>query len=124
VQKTHNSGFTLISATETALSVPATAVTAQQGQRLTQAWEMQVSAGQSVTLTKYGSYFSSRDYDAKELMWRSKDTLSTAKAAGFEELRLAQEQYLADFWQQADVQIAGDDALQQGMHFNQFHLLQ
>nr|WP_308494620.1 glycosyl hydrolase family 65 protein [Duganella rivi] len=57
-------------------------------------------------------------------MWRSKDTLSSAAAAGFEDLRLAQEQYLADFWQQADVQIAGDDALQQGMHFNQFHLLQ
>nr|WP_308936756.1 glycosyl hydrolase family 65 protein [Duganella sp. SG902] len=57
-------------------------------------------------------------------MWRSKDTLASAAAAGFDGLRLAQEQYLADFWQQADVQIAGDDALQQGMHFNQFHLLQ
>ncbi|MHA4868928.1 glycoside hydrolase family 65 protein [Duganella sp. PWIR1] len=124
VQKTHNSGFTLVSATESVLSADLPAAFAQDGQRLTQTWELAASTGQSVTLTKYGSYYSSRDYDAKELMWRSKDTLSNAAAAGFDDLRLAQEQYLADFWQQADVQIAGDDALQQGMHFNQFHLLQ
>jgi alpha,alpha-trehalose phosphorylase len=124
VQKTHNSGFTLISATESVLSAGLSPVVAQDGQRLTQTWEVAVSAGQSLTLNKYGSYYSSRDYDAKELMWRSKDTLYNAAAAGFEDLRLVQEQYLADFWQQADVQIAGDDALQQGMHFNQFHLLQ
>ncbi|WP_371868274.1 glycoside hydrolase family 65 protein [Duganella margarita] len=124
VQKTHNSGFTLISATESVLSAGLPAVTAQEGQRLTQSWTLAARAGQPITLTKYGSYYSSRDHDAKELMWRSKDTLSSAAAAGFDALRLAQEQYLADFWQQADVQIAGDDALQQGMHFNQFHLLQ
>jgi len=124
VQKTHNSGFTLISATETSLSADLPAVTAQDGQRLTQTWELQASAGQTVRLNKFGSYYSSRDYDAKELMWRSKDTLASAKAAGFDALRLEQEQYLANFWQQADVQIAGDDALQQGIHFNQFHLLQ
>jgi len=124
VQKTHNSGFTLVSATETTLSVDLPAVTAQEGQRLTQTWELQASAGQTMRLNKFGSYYSSRDYEAKELMWRSKDTLAQAKAAGFDDLRMAQEQYLADFWQQADVQIAGDDALQQGIHFNQFHLLQ
>ena len=124
VQKTHNSGFTLVSATQSVLSADLPAASAQDGQRLTQSWELAVSAGQAITLTKYGSYYSSRDYDAKELMWRSKDTLANAAAAGFDDLRLAQEQYLADFWQQADVQIAGDDALQQGMHFNQFHLLQ
>ncbi|MTV38914.1 glycoside hydrolase family 65 protein [Duganella radicis] len=124
VQKTHNSGFTLISATESVLSADLPAVSAQDGQRLTQSWSLALAAGQTVTLTKYGSYYSSRDYDAKDLMWRSQDTLSNAAAAGFDVLRLSQEQYLADFWQQADVQIAGDDALQQGMHFNQFHLLQ
>lgn len=124
VQKTHNSGFTLVSATESVLGNGLPPVIAQDDQRLTQTWELAVSAGETLSLNKYGSYYSSRDYDAQELMWRSRDTLSNAAAAGFEDLRLAQEQYLADFWQQADVQIAGDDALQQGMHFNQFHLLQ
>jgi trehalose/maltose hydrolase-like predicted phosphorylase len=78
VQKTHNSGFTLVSATESVLNAGLPAVSAQDGQRLTQSWELALSAGQTVTLTKYGSYYSSRDYDAKELMWRSKDTLANA----------------------------------------------
>jgi alpha,alpha-trehalose phosphorylase len=125
VQRTHNSGFMLVSATDTELEGAAATITiAQAGQRLTQSYNFHAQAGQAVTLTKYGSYFSSRDYAESELMWRSKDTLERARAAGFDALRLAQEQYLADFWQQADVQIAGDDALQQGIHFNQFHLLQ
>jgi alpha,alpha-trehalose phosphorylase len=125
VQRTHNSGFMLVSATDAELTGAAATITiAQAEQRLTQTYELDAQAGQAVTLTKYGSYFSSRDYAEQELMWRSKDTLASARAAGFDDLRLAQEQYLADFWQQADVQIAGDDALQQGIHFNQFHLLQ
>ena len=125
LQRTHNSGFLLLSATDTELDgAAATLAIARTEQRLTQTFEMQAKSGQAVTLTKYGSYVSSRDYPESELMWRTKDTLGRAREAGFEALRMAQEQYLADFWQQADVQIAGDDALQQGIHFNQFHLLQ
>ncbi len=125
VQRTHNSGFMLVSATETELAGAEASLTiAQVEQRLTQSYALQAQPGQAITLTKFGSYFSSRDYAESELMWRSKDTLARARAAGFEALRLEQQQYLADFWQQADVQIAGDDALQQGIHFNQFHLLQ
>jgi alpha,alpha-trehalose phosphorylase len=44
--------------------------------------------------------------------------------AGFDALAAEQAAYLADFWAQADVGIDGDDALQQGVRFNQFHLLQ
>ena len=124
-QRTHNSGFMLLSATDTELEgAAATIAIARAEQRLTQTYEMQARSGQAVTLTKYGCYFSSRDYAEAELMWRAKDALAHAREAGFDGLRLAQERYLADFWQQADVQIAGDDALQQGIHFNQFHLLQ
>ncbi|MFA9216661.1 MAG: glycoside hydrolase family 65 protein [Sphingomonadaceae bacterium] len=125
VQRTHNSGFLLVSATDTELAGAAATLTiARAEQRLTQTYEWQAEPGKAVVLSKYGSYFSSRDYPEAELMARSKDTLASARAGGFEDLRLAQQQYLADFWQQADVQIAGDDALQQGIHFNQFHLLQ
>ena len=126
VQKTHNSGFTLVSATNTVLTTTRAQppVQEQQGLRLTQAWTLSLKAGESARLDKFGSYYSSRDYAVEELLPRSRATLEQARAAGFAALCEAQEQYLADFWQQADVQIAGDDALQQGMHFNQFHLLQ
>jgi len=51
-------------------------------------------------------------------------TIPKAINTGFDALCTEQAAYLADFWEQADVEIAGDDALQQGMRFNQFHLLQ
>jgi alpha,alpha-trehalose phosphorylase len=126
LQRTGNSGFSLASATATELehSGPHALRLLKNGQRLEQSYEVQADEGQAVRLTKFGCYYSSRDYAAKELMWRSRDALAHAQAAGFDALLLEQEQYLANFWQQADVEIAGDDALQQGIHFNQFHLLQ
>jgi len=126
LQRTGNSGFSLLSATATELTHegPHNLRLLKNGQRLEQSYEMQVDEGKSVRLCKFGTYFSSRDYPAKELLSRSKEALAQAKAGGFEALVDEQRAHLSDFWQQADVEIAGDDALQQGIHFNQFHLLQ
>ncbi|HXT36055.1 MAG TPA: glycosyl hydrolase family 65 protein, partial [Chloroflexota bacterium] len=93
-------------------------------QRLEQRFDIDLKQGQRARLTKYGSYFSSRDFPAGELLARTKATLETAGAAGFASLCSGQQEFLDQFWRRADVEIAGDDALQQGMHFNQFHLLQ
>lgn len=125
-QHTHNSGFTLVSAIDSMLFAAGfvAAVPFQDGQRAGQVFELDVTAGQHLRLTKYGAYYSSRDYPADQLAGLAREALAQAKAAGFEALCIAQQQYLADFWEQADVEIAGDDALQQGMRFNQFHLLQ
>jgi trehalose/maltose hydrolase-like predicted phosphorylase len=80
--------------------------------------------GTALRLTKYGSYHSSRDYPEGELLARARETLAAAQAAGFEALCASQAAFLADFWASADVEISGDDALQQGIRFNQYHLLQ
>jgi len=128
VHRTPNSGFTLVSATAISLALDAecarTRSTARKDQRLEQRLELDIKQGQRVRLTKYGSYFSSRDYPAAELLARAKATLETADEAGFASLCSGQQEFLDEFWRRADVEIAGDDALQQGMHFNQFHLLQ
>ena len=126
VQRTHNSGFTLVSAIDSLLFAGG-AVHPQpflDGQVAGQSFELAVSAGQPVRLTKYGAYYSSRDYPEEQLADLAKTALAEARAAGFEAMCTSQQQYLADFWEQADVEIDGDDALQQGMRFNQFHLLQ
>ena len=83
-----------------------------------------IEQGQSLTLCKFGSYFSSRDYPAAELIERSAACLQQACKNGFDYFGMKQKAYLQAFWQQADVEIEGDPALQQGIHFNQFHLLQ
>jgi alpha,alpha-trehalose phosphorylase len=123
VQRTHNSGFMLVSAIETQVE-GFDANAWQEGQRVGQTFVCAAAEGQVLRLTKYGSYHSSRDYPEGELLARARDTLAGAKAAGFEALCASQAAFLADFWASADVEIAGDDALQQGIRFNEYHLLQ
>ena len=126
-QHTHNSGFTLVSAIDNVIEG------LTEGDNCTTFCEGQVAGinarfdameGQAIRLTKYGVYYSSRDYPADRLAPLAKAALAAARAEGFDALCAKQAAYLADFWAQADVEIAGDDALQQGMRFNQFHLLQ
>lgn len=123
VQHTHNSGFMLISAMDTRVD-GALADKTHTGQQASERFTVEAQQGQPVNLVKYGSYYSSRDYPAHELLERTRTTLQEASTAGFDALCAQQADYLADFWRHADVEIAGDDALQQGIRFNQFHLLQ
>ena len=126
-QRTVNSGFRLVSAVQTDVRGVFELAQRRSGpddQRLEQAYTVAAMQGEAVRLTKYGSYHTSRDYPEAELLPRAKATLAIAAAKGFRALAQEQEQYLADFWRHADVEISGDDALQQGMRFNQFHLLQ
>jgi alpha,alpha-trehalose phosphorylase len=126
VHRTRHSGFTLVSAISSELNHEGSVVcrTANREQRLEQIYDLHATEGQEITLTKFGSYFTSRDYPEAELMTRTKEALSQAAEAGFAQLCSTQARFLDDFWQHADVEIDGDDALQQGIHFNQFHLLQ
>ncbi|QGZ40616.1 alpha,alpha-trehalose phosphorylase [Pseudoduganella flava] len=122
VQRTRNSGFMLVSATLTeATGEPE----CRRGNlRLEQVYTLQAVQDQPLRVTKYAAYHTSRDYPENELMARSRAVLEAARADGFAALAARQEAYLADFWGHADVEIIGDDLLQQGMRFNEFHLLQ
>ncbi|HEX8955636.1 MAG TPA: glycosyl hydrolase family 65 protein [Burkholderiaceae bacterium] len=125
IQRTTNSGFTLVSAIESELSgASGTIGHAVHGQRIETLFDCDLARGGSAGLVKFGCYFSSRDFPEAELASRARETLREARLSGFDALCAEQEAWLADFWKQADVEIAGDDALQQGMRFNQFHLLQ
>lgn len=123
---THNSGFQLATAmlnhVQSAGAVSSKLVA--NGQRVEQHFEINASPNQLIRLSKYCSYYSSRDFPEATLQTYSRLTLEQAQARGFAALVKAQQAYLDDFWAQADVQIIGDEALQQGIHFNQFHLLQ
>jgi len=91
---------------------------------LGQRFDAEVAQGATLTLHKYVAYASSRDMDAGEVAPRVRAELARARADGFARLALEQHAYLDDFWRAADVEIDGDPALQQGVRFNQFHLLQ
>ncbi|WP_338769456.1 glycosyl hydrolase family 65 protein [Massilia sp. METH4] len=122
VQRTRNSGFTLVSATLT--EAPGTAQCSREELRLEGTYDVAAEQGKAVRVTKYVSYHTSRDYPEGELLPRSRAVLEQARQGGFEALAARQATYLADFWRQADVEIDGDDLLQQGIRFNEYHLLQ
>ncbi|MFN8419845.1 MAG: glycosyl hydrolase family 65 protein [Anaerolineae bacterium] len=81
-------------------------------------------AGQPITLDKFICYLTSRDVPESSVQDEAKNILGNAKTVGFEVLRDEQAKYLTKFWDHADITIEGDDALQQGLRVNMFHLLQ
>ncbi|GIP59608.1 beta-phosphoglucomutase [Paenibacillus woosongensis] len=96
----------------------------QNEQRMSAKYKLQLKGGETARLTKYISYHTTRDYAEEELVNRSSEVLRQASDSGFDLLAEEQRAYLERFWQRADVEINGDVALQQGIRFNAFALLQ
>lgn len=80
--------------------------------------------GTTYTLTKYITYVTTRDYPEDKLYDTAKTILSDLARNGFAALEKAQKEYLDAFWENADIEIDGDDLLSQGLRFHMFALLQ
>jgi alpha,alpha-trehalose phosphorylase len=90
---------------------------------LTQLFELHLQQGQAVTFSKYISY-QVASKQAEMPLPAAQKVLQQAVNDGFTVLAAEQQQYLADFWLQSDIQISDDPALQQGLRFNLFSLVQ
>lgn len=126
VSRTRNSGLTLRIETQAGVaggSVPESTAS-EEGGVLTQRFHVSARAGEAVTLEKMTAIVTSRDAPASELAAKAADALEGARAVGFEGLVAEQRSRLAAFWEKADIEIEGDDALSQGLHFNLYHLFQ
>jgi len=86
--------------------------------------DLEAEKGTSYTLNKFISYYTSKDFDENKLVAFALEEIEKAKNDGFETIEKEQEEFLNSFWEDADVIIEGDKALQQGIRFNEFHLLQ
>lgn len=120
VQRTSNSGLVLATATHAEAGDTALSAARADGQE----FRVNLEQGASARLVKYIAYVSSRDVDEAQVAPRAHAELDAARAAGFDALAGEQAAFLESFWERADVTIDGDDALQQGVRFNQYHLLQ
>ncbi|WP_082497769.1 glycoside hydrolase family 65 protein [Pseudorhodoferax sp. Leaf267] len=87
-------------------------------------FEAELMQGESLRLDKVFGLMSSQHAPAADVPALLGRAVEQAVEAGFAQLCAEQQAYLARFWQDADIEIEGDDALQQGMRFNQLHLLQ
>jgi len=80
--------------------------------------------GERLTLVKYVAYGWSATRSKEALRDQVDGALVTASGTGWEGLLLEQRTFLDDFWQNADVEIDGDDEIQQAARFSLFHVLQ
>ena len=53
-----------------------------------------------------------------------KDELQKAMDLGYDEMEKLQKKHMDEFWSKADIKVEGDEALQQGIRFNLFHIMQ
>jgi alpha,alpha-trehalose phosphorylase len=81
-------------------------------------------AGQTLRLTKSLTYHSSAHSPVEELAERAHQALDRARVLGFEGLASSQRAYLDRFWDRADVEVRGDDEVQQILRLNLFHIFQ
>lgn len=78
----------------------------------------------SIRVDKFIAYTTSRDFSKDEIADKAREIVIQAKNDGFEKILNGQNEFMKKFWYRADVCIDGDDAIQQGIRFNMFHLLQ
>jgi alpha,alpha-trehalose phosphorylase len=83
-----------------------------------------LEAGQRLVLTKFAAYGWSSQRTKHALRDQVDAALSAALNTGWDELLNEQSRYLDEFWDGADVDIQGDETIQQAVRFALFHVLQ
>jgi alpha,alpha-trehalose phosphorylase len=81
-------------------------------------------AGQTIRFTKLLSYHASTHACVDELAERADRSLERVRAMGFEGLADGQQVCLDKFWARADVEVRGDDEIQQVTRLNLLHVYQ
>jgi alpha,alpha-trehalose phosphorylase len=87
-------------------------------------FSFRAEAGQTIRITKFVAYHSSRGIPAEELADRCSRTIERARHEGLDSLRAEQQAWLDHFWDRSDVRVEGDPAAQQAIRWNLFQLAQ
>jgi alpha,alpha-trehalose phosphorylase len=85
---------------------------------------VRVNPGQRLRVVKFVAYGWSSQRSQVSLRDQVEGALASARHSGWEGLLEGQHAYLDDFWHRADVQLTGDEELQQAVRFGLFHVLQ
>jgi alpha,alpha-trehalose phosphorylase len=84
----------------------------------------ELEPGQRLRLVKFLGYGWSSRRSVPSMRDQVEAALAAAHRSDWEGLLAAQRNYLDDFWEGADVELEGDDELQQAVRFALFHTLQ
>jgi alpha,alpha-trehalose phosphorylase len=126
VHSTRASGLRMAAAMDHVVEgPPATQTTTESDEdlgRVTVATELE--PGQRLRLVKFLGYGWSSRRSLPSVRDQVEAALAAARRSGWEGLLTAQRGYLDEFWEGADVELEGDDELQQAVRFALFHTLQ
>ncbi len=83
-----------------------------------------LAPGERLRVVKFVAFGWSADRSAPALRDQVAAALAAASEIGWDGLVQEQRAYLDEFWERADVEVAGDAEVQQAVRFSLFHLLQ
>jgi alpha,alpha-trehalose phosphorylase len=83
-----------------------------------------VPMDQTLRILKYVAYGWSSHRSLPSVRAQARGSLAEARHTGWDGLLAEQRAYLERFWERGDVQVEGDDELQQAVRFALFHVLQ
>ena len=87
-------------------------------------YQIKIAEQETVCLEKFIVYTSDLDMAKDDLHEFVLCKLKSTQKEGYDSLSASHKNYVHDFWKNADVTVDGDDALQQGIRFNLFHIMQ
>lgn len=87
-------------------------------------WRVRADRDETVTLEKTIAYVDARDVEAGQLTARAVAEVEAAQALGYAGLAGEHGDALATYWRRCDVEVDGDDGVQQSLRFGALHLLQ
>jgi alpha,alpha-trehalose phosphorylase len=125
-QSTRRSGLDLACSVREQATPGGTATRQNEAGRVTSRWTVDLPAGETFRLTRFLAYRTSLDgagADA-DLAAAAATDAGAAWRGGFDGLLEEQAAYLASFWDQSNMEIEGDSAMDFGLRFSMFHLLQ
>lgn len=124
-QKTQNSGLSLACAACHRLEAKNyTAINEESDLEVSLKYNINAQEGEEIVLEKYISYITSRECDESRLIQTASELAIESEKKGLAHYFEEQRKYMEQFWHRADIEIEGNAALQQGIRFNLFHLLQ
>ena len=123
-QRSKNTQIGIVTAMRNEIDFDAATESAKDEFAVSTKFTFSAEKGKTYTLTKYITYVTTRDFSEDALFDNAKSILKKLGEDGFAALLSSQKAYLDTFWENANIEIDGDDMLSQGLRWHMFALLQ
>lgn len=120
--KTRVAPFEIAAAALDVFDKKVTAKKESEDKGLKDTFTLALKAGESVELVRYTAYATNRDY--KDYAEKTADIVNKAAKNGFDKECDSSAAVLKSFWENVDIEIDSDDAIQQGLRFSAFQIFQ